>query len=308
MGKLWKRIQDTWLYRNARKWLATHSLPGFYKIPLLDILRFIRQELHKESLILRANAMAFSFFLALFPSIIVLFTLLAYLPVKGLVQAMKNSLLQILPSESASYLTDAIRELTSIPRGGLLSAGLLMTLFFASNGLISMLRGFEKRYHISYKARTSLRRRLVALQLTVILGVLLVSSLIAIVLGRTVANALLSWAQLDRQGYFIILTLRWLVILLLFYSGISLIYRYGPALKRRMHFLTPGATLATILSLSSSLLFAYYVNHFGTYNRFYGSLGAIIVLMLWLQINSIIILIGYELNASIIVNKAMRES
>jgi membrane protein len=97
------------------------------------------------------------------------------------------------------------------------------------------------------------------------------------------------------------------VIIVLFYSGISLLYRYGPALKHRMRFFTPGATLATILSLATSLAFSYYVNQFGTYNRFYGSLGAIIVLMLWLQINAMIILIGYELNASIIVNRALRD-
>ena len=111
-------------------------MPGFYSIPLLDVFIFIRKELKKESIILRANAMAFSFFMALFPSIIVLFTLLAYLPISGLMQAMENSMLQVMPGEAANYLTSVITELTSIPRGGLLSVGLLLTLFFASNGMI----------------------------------------------------------------------------------------------------------------------------------------------------------------------------
>jgi membrane protein len=307
MAGLRERIKSSKIYRQIIEWLDTHSLPGFYGIPILDILSFIRTELRNESIILRANAMAYSFFLALFPAIIVLFTLLAYMPIQGLMQALKNALLQVMPLESATYLTGVIEELAMIPRGGLLSVGLLLTLFFTSNGMMSMLRGFEKRHEISYKARTGLRRRLVALQLTVILGMLLIASLAAIVLGRSLTNAILIWTEVDYDAFVMLQYVRWVAIIILFYEGISLLYRYGPALKQRMRFFTPGATLATILSISSSLAFSYYVNQFETYNQFYGSLGALIVLMLWLQINSIIILIGYELNASIIVNRAMRE-
>lgn len=299
-----KRFKASSLYRTILKKLAMHSLPGFDGIPIYDILKFIKHELREESLILRANAMAFSFFLSMFPSIIVIFTLLPYLPIDGLVLILKSSLLQVLPYESANYVSQAIDEITSIPRSGLLSIGLLLTLFFASNGMISMLRGFEKQYTISYKSRTGIRRRLVAIQLTLLLGVLLISSIVLIVLGRTVANTLFTWAHVDFDELRVILFVRWFVILLLYYSGVSILYRYGPALKQKMHFFSAGATLATILSLLSSWAFATYVNQFETYNKFYGSLGALIVLMLWLQINSFIILIGYELNASIMVNKA----
>ncbi len=305
MAGLKQWIKLTPVYRFVRHKFVTRSLPGFHGMAIYDILYFFRDEMRKESLIIRANAMAFSFFLSLFPSIIVIFTLLPYLPIDGLVSTLETSILQVLPKESAYYLTGAIEEITSIPRSGLLSVGLLLTLFFASNGMISMIRGFEKQYEISYKSRSGIRRRLVAIQLTLLLGILLISSIILIVLGRTVANVLLNWAHIDIDEVRVILFLRWFVILLLYYSGISILYLYGPALKTRMRFFSPGATLATILSLVSSWAFASYVNQFDTYNKFYGSLGALIVLMLWLQINSIIILIGYELNASIVMNKAM---
>lgn len=308
MSGLKKKVKASSAYQTVRRWLATHSLPGFDEIPIYDILIFIRDELKKESIILRANAMAFSFFLSLFPSIIVIFTLLPYLPIDGLVMTLENSLLQVLPGESARYVTNAIEELTSIPRSGLLSVGLLLTLFFASNGMISMLRGFEKQYEISYKSRSGLHRRFVAIQLTLLLGVLLISSIVLIVLGRAVANMLMEWTHLDVDEVHVLLILRWLAIAFLYYAGISVLYRYGPALKKRMRFFTAGATLATILSILSSWAFSYYVNQFGTYNKFYGSLGALIVLMLWLQINSFVILIGYELNASIVVNRAMRKN
>lgn len=307
MSGLKQKIKATPAYQTLRRWFTTHSLPGFDEIPIYDILIFFRDELKKESIILRANAMAFSFFLSLFPSIIVIFTLLPYLPIDGLVMTLENSLLQVLPGESAKYVTNAIEELTSIPRSGLLSVGLLLTLFFASNGMISMLRGFEKQYTISYKTRSGIHRRFVAIQLTLLLGVLLISSIVLIVMGRAVANVLLEWTHLDVDEVYVLLVLRWLAIAFLYYSGISILYRFGPALKKRMRFFTAGATLATILSLLSSWAFSYYVNQFDTYNKFYGSLGALIVLMLWLQINSFIILIGYELNASIVVNRAMRK-
>ncbi len=107
--------------------------------------------------------------------------------------------------------------------------------------------------------------------------------------------------------YNAILLVRWVAILVLFYAGISATYRFGPAMKERIKFFSPGATLATGLSIVSSILFSYYVSTFGRFNELYGSLGAIIVLMLWMQINSLVILIGYELNASIKINKDLVE-
>ena len=108
--------------------------------------------------------------------------------------------------------------------------------------------------------------------------------------------------------YNAILLVRWVAIIVLFYAGISATYRFGPSMKnQKIKFFSPGATLATSLSLISSIIFSYYVGTFGRFNDLYGSLGAIIVLMLWMQINSLVILIGYELNASIKINKDMVE-
>lgn len=272
-------------------------------MPLYDVLRFLVDELKKENIIIRSNAMAFSFLLSLFPAIIFLFTLLPYLPIAGFVSAMKQAIAQVMPYQATSYIFQIIDQLTSIQREGLLSVSLLLTLIFTSNGMLSMLRGFEKKYEITYKPRSGIRRRLVAIQLTVILGVLFISSITLVVLGRVLLESLLVFAQIDAQSFNVILILRWIAIILMFYTGISIVYRYGPALHRRIRFLSPGATLATVLSLLSSLAFSYYVNKFDTYNEVYGSLGALIVLMLWLQINSLVILLGYELNASIKITR-----
>jgi membrane protein len=101
--------------------------------------------------------------------------------------------------------------------------------------------------------------------------------------------------------------LRWLLAILLIYSGITVIYRYGPSMKRRIAFINPGAILATGLSLLTSVLFSFFINNFGRYNEFYGSIGALIIVMVWLQFNAYILLIGFELNASIAVNRDLLE-
>jgi membrane protein len=121
-----------------------------------------------------------------------------------------------------------------------------------------------------------------------------------------ILNFAVEYFHLDIETKVYINIFRWLVIVALFYFGIAFIYRYGVALKRKLPWLTPGATLATILSIISSLLFSFYVNAFNTYNQIYGSIGTIIVLMLWIQINCMVLMVGFELNASIAVNRDLK--
>jgi membrane protein len=301
------RILASRLVTSSFKWAKTHSLPGLGGIPLYSILDFIFAELRKDNIIIRANAMAFSFFIALFPSIIVIITLLPYLPIQNLVETVNDSILQLLPAQASSYVIDVIDSLTTITNRGLLSFGLFLTLFFASNGMLTMLRGFQKNYTISYRPRSGIYQRLIALKLTFIVGGIFIASMLFIVVGRVVLDTLLIWARIDQSNYDLLLILRWFAMVILFYAGISVTYRYGPSMKKRIQFLSPGATLATILSIISSIAFSYYVNKFSKYNELYGSLGALIVLMLWMQINSLIILIGYELNASIRGNQDLVE-
>ena len=255
---------------------------------------------------MRANAMAFSFFIALFPAMLFLFTLMPYLPLEQYTTYITAAIMEIMPTDSGTYLTGIVEQWTQNPNGELLSLGFLLTLFFASNGILTMLRGFDKSYEISFKRRNFLQRRGVAIYLTLIMALLLIASMTIVVLGGVILRNLPEWMDAENLDFSLLRVLRWFAILFLFYTGISTIYKFGPALKKKMKFMSPGATLATTLSILSSLVFSWYVNNFGMYNKIYGSIGALIAMMLWLQINSIIILIGYELNASIAVNRDLR--
>lgn len=288
-------------------WAKTHSFPGFFGVPLFDVAVFLWHETQRVTIVSRANAMAFSFFLALFPAIIFLFTVATLFPIYETFEHEINSYINyIMPSSAGLELQQAIRELVK-PNSSLLSLGFALALYFASNGMLTMMEGFEKTHLRVFKKRTGLQKRLIAIVLTLQLGLLLAASVLLVVLGDLIIGRLVALFNLTLGTQTIFQLFRWLVIILVFYFGIALIYRHGAALHRRFKWVTPGASLATVLSIASSLAFSFYVEAFDTYNKIYGSIGAIIVLMLWIQINCFILQAGFELNASIAVHRDLKE-
>lgn len=250
----------------------------------------------------RANSMAFDFFMAIFPSLIVLFTLLAYTPLyANFADVLRDSIQEIMPGNAGTMLFKTIEDIATIPRSGLLSAGFFLAMWFASNGMLSMMRGLEKEYKESFRRRTSFEKRLIAIQLTFLLALILIVSVILVILGNTILHFVFNYITVDWLTRMTVFSFRWVVVFLLFYAGISTIYRYGAATRKKIPFFNSGAMLATLLSILTSWGFSFYVDNFGNYNKLYGSIGTLIVLMLWLQLNCMILLIGFELNAGIMV-------
>jgi len=281
----------------------TKSLPGFKGVSIYTVVSFVISEARKYDITTRANSVAFSFFLAIFPAIIFLFTLLPYLNISfDFLEVFRESTQRMIPQEAHSYLFGIIDDLISIERKGLASVGFILALFFSSGGMLTLMMGFDKTYP-EFKKRGILKRRLIALYLTVLLSALFVLSLVVIVFGKSLLAYATGYIEQELIVKTIIYFARILFSFCVIYVGVTLIYQLGPSLVRRVSFWNPGAVLATILSIFSSLIFAYFVNRFGTYNEVYGSIGALIVIMIWLQINAFIIIIGFELNASIAVNK-----
>ncbi len=318
-NRIWEFIVNLPLIKQVMGWSKKHSLPGFAGIPVYDVVTFLYKETKKLDLFTRANSMAFSFFLSIFPSLMSLFTLLPYFR-KYLLQiflpdivderfdeVLKTEIEQFLPGSTGEAISSFIEDLTTNPRVGLLSVGFFLAIFFASNGMLSMMRGFEKSYPRTFKKRKPFRKRLIAIVMTFQLGLLLIGSVIFIILGNLLIHAATQWINLDKITELSISLIRWIAIIMLFYTVISLIYRYGIPTRRKFKMFSPGATLATILSILTSIGFGFYVDNFGLYNKFYGSFGTVIVTMLWIQLNSLVLLIGFELNASIAVNRDMRE-
>lgn len=301
------------LWKGMVEWSKTHSLPGLNKIPLYNLIVFIDKELTEDALVTRANSMAFSLFLAVFPAIIALFTLIPYTPiyrfeipsdsgqVETFEQVMVRTIMEAMPGEAGQLLISTITDILKTERGGLLSLGFFFAIWFASNGMVSMLRGLEKEHKLTFLRRSAWQKRMIALKLTFLLGFVLIGSVLFVILGNTILRLIFHFID---AGWFTRLSLfafKWVVALTLFYTMFSTIYRYGASTRKKIHFFNPGALLATVLSILSSWGFSYYVDNFGSYNKVYGSIGTLIVLMIWIQLNCLILLIGFELNAGIAV-------
>ena len=290
------------------EWTKTHSMPGLSSIPIYNLVKFIYDEVNEDVLLTRANSMAFSFFLAIFPGLIMLISLLPYFPISmdffGTLQA---SIKQIMPGNAGDMLFETIRDIATIPQSGVLSFGFFLSIWFSSNGMMSMMSGLAKDYPTTFKQRGDFHKRLVSIQLTFLVALVLVGSMLLIIMGNPILSYIFEYFRIDYLTGIGVSALRWLAVFMLFYSTFSTIYRFGSSTWRPIPFFNSGATLAMLLSILTSWGFSFYVDNFGSYNKLYGSIGALIVLMIWIQLNCLILLIGFELNAGIAVLRDLRK-
>ncbi|MFN0173118.1 MAG: YihY/virulence factor BrkB family protein [Saprospiraceae bacterium] len=297
------------LWLRFLEWTKTHSLPGLNRIPLYNLAIFIYDEVNEDTLITRANSMAFSFFLSIFPGLIMLISLLPYFPISmDLFGTLQDSIKQIMPGSAGDMIFETIKNIATIPREGLLSFGFLLAIWFSSNGMMSMMSGLEKDYPTTFKQRGGFRKRLISIQLTFLVALVLVASMLLIIMGNTILGFIFEYIRVDYLTEIAFSILRWLAVFVLFYSTFSTIYRFGSSTWRPIPFFNSGAMLAMLLSILTSWGFSFYVDNFGSYNKLYGSIGTLIVLMIWIQLNCMILLIGFELNAGIAVLRDRRQA
>lgn len=297
-------------------WTKTHSLPGFHSVPIWDIGAFFWNEIQRDDLFIRAQAISFSFFLALFPSLIALFTLVPFISstlvdiipsIQNYEDILYSEIQSIIPGSAGNTLFNFVKDIITKPRFALLSFGFVLAIFFSSNGMVTLMRGFEKSYEQVFRQRTIVRRQMVGIALVLVLFMLSLISVLFIVTGDYILNWIINVLNLQLLSTIGLYFIRWSVIVIIYYFGISFIYRYGAATHRRFSFFSPGTSVATVLCIFTSVIFSFYVDNFGAYNQLYGSIGALMVIMLWIEINVLFLLIGFELNVSIAVNRDLKE-
>jgi membrane protein len=282
-----------WLIRQSQK----IRLPGFQGIPLYDVLKFFFQQIRKVGITERANAISFNCVMAIPPIIIFLCTLIPYLPISNeFIRQLHGLIRDVIPGEkNNSAIIKFIDDIIKKPKNDLLSLGFLLALFYSSNAVLGIMRAFDKNY-LGFKKRKMINRRVTALQLTSVLFVLMFASLLVLIMQSSVLKLFGLKNVMVRQiiGY-----ARWVVIVLLFFGSVSFIYRYAPFVHKRWKLINPGCILATTLMLLFTVFFSYWVNNFSNYNKLYGSISTILILMLLIYFNSLVLLIGFELNVSI---------
>jgi len=274
------------------------SIIGFEGVPIYNVFTFFFKGLLKGSLNIRATAIAFNFLLALGPGIIFLLTLIPYLPIRNFQQGLMEILYDIIPENSYIAIESLLAEIF-IKRGGLQIFGLLTAFFFAQKGVNGIIEAFNATFH-TIETRPWYERRLISVGLVFIFALLVITATVLIVFSKLGVKKLVEYEiiQIDLT-YYLLMVGKWLVIVSLTFFSISFLYYLAPLRKPKWKFYSAGSTLATMLTIIASLGFSYFVNNFSQFNRFFGSIGALIALMLWINFNALTLLIGFELNASI---------
>ncbi len=303
MNKFFKQLYDSPVFGKFVRRLDSIHLRN-RQVSIYSILENLVINVKNDDLLQKASSVAFSFTLAAFPALIFLFTLLPYIPITILPmvegQDFQNEL-QALIGDLAmlDQVSQTIEDLLKNPRGDLLSFSVLLSLILSTNGMMELAQTFNKIYK-TIENRSYWFTRLISLGLTVTLALVLFIAILLlifgnIVLGYMVENGLLSQDIL----YYGIVFMKFLVVFGLFLLAISIIYYFAPALHSKWRFISIGSVVATFLSIVVTYFFSYYITNFGTYNKIYGSIGAMIALMVWIYMISVILLIGYEINSSI---------
>lgn len=275
-------------------------LPGLGGSSLYEVYGFFIKALQKGSIGTRAAAFSFNFFLALFPAIIFFFTIIPYVPVEGFQDKLLDLLGNFIPEKTYESVRSTLFDIIKRPRGGLLSLGFVMALYFSTNGIFRLIDAFNQSRHTVDK-RTWVQKRLVSIALVLITSLLIVLSIIILSLSPLVVNLLIKYNLLRMSvGYYLIMVGKWIVITAMLLLGYSFLYYLGPAAESRFKFISAGSLLSTSLTILATIGFNYYVNNLSRYNTLYGSIGTLIILMVWINFLANIIIIGFELNVSIL--------
>jgi membrane protein len=263
---------------------------------LTDFLRALYREIDKDNVFNGAAALGFYLTLAIFPAMIFVMALIPYLPIERVDEAITNFLRQALPPRSASMFAGVVEEVMGERSGGVLTLGLAVALWASSTGMYAIMQQMNIAYGVKEK-RPFVRGRATALALTLLFAVLVLGAFSLIVLGGVIQDWIGPRIGFREGLLALFATFRWIVIVLSLSLAITLVYHFAPNRKRPFRIVSVGSAIATVLLIAGSLGFRVYVENFGNYSATYGSIGTVIVLMLWLFLAGLAILVGAEIDA-----------
>ena len=205
----------------------------------------------------------------------------------------------VMPRGIYENTSNTIQDIVSRKRSDILSFGFFLTVFAATNGMMSLMGAFNMALKVREK-RTYLRARMIALFLTVLLVAVLICAILILVVGTILIDFLFDKGLLNENfNFYLLQTVRFGGTFLIFYLGICAIYYFAPAVQKRLKFFNLGALIASILGILATNLFSFYLANFNSYNKLYGSIGTLIALMVWIYLVALILILGFEINISL---------
>lgn len=281
---------------------TTHKLSkvrvGERNVPLLVFLGFLLKKLNNDDVSVRAKSITYDFFLSIFPGIIFLFTLIPYIPIPNLDKRILGALADFMPQSIYISVESTLTDIIAIPRSGLLSFGFLFAFYAANNGIISVINTFNHCYKTKDE-RPFLLKLLVSTSILFLLFLVVVGGgVIAWFLTIVYQSVEHGFNVSSLQLYFLSF-LRLFVMFFLIIMSISVIYYIAPSVHERWKFFSIGSVTASILCFLFTLGFGFYIEHFNSYNKLYGSIGALIGFLLLVFVNILMLLVGFQINASL---------
>ena len=276
-------------------------LPGFEGVPLYDVIAFFIKKVQTVGLNERAAAISYNFIMAIPPACIFLFSLVPLMPwAHDFSMEIMRVVNDITPDKEArKAVKDFLDDFFGRPRNSLLSFGFLIAIFYSSSAMLGIIHSFNRSIH-EKEAKGFFAYRWKAIKLTFIIMILFIASMLILMTQGTIFEWILDLLHInDNFIKFIIQLLRWVVIIALFFYSIAFIYRHAPMVEKKWKLISPGSIVACTLLILTTYLFSAWINQFGGYNKIYGSIGTLMMIMVLIYMNSLILLIGFELNVSI---------
>jgi membrane protein len=263
-----------------------------------ELGRRVWKEISEDEVTERAAALSYYFLFALFPALLFLTALLGFLPAEGLQDRLMTYVRDVMPPDASSTIERTIAEVLSVRRTGLVSIGLLVTLWASSNGMVSLMSTMNVVYDVT-EPRPWWTRRLIAVVLTLGFSLFIVAALVVMVFGPLIGAGVANWLGLGALFTRVWTIVSWPIVVGCALVGIELVYWLAPGRRRRWRWVTPGGALALVAWAAMSFALRHYVAHFANYSATYGSIGGVILLMFWLYLTSVLFLAGAEIDAEI---------
>lgn len=264
---------------------------------LYDVLEMYLIGIVEGALTTRASGIAYSFFMAIFPFLLFILTLIPYVPIDGAQEGLLSIISDVLPPKTFDAVDTVIIDIINNQYGGLLSFGFIGSIFLMTNGVNAIFGGFEFSYHVK-EIRNIFRAYFIAMFVSFVIVAFLLITVVIIIFFELILKDYVTLAWLEDNLIWIQLV-RGSIFLAMIFITVSMLYHYGVKEGKYSRFFSPGAVFTTVLSVLSFYLFGFYVTEFAKYNELYGSIGTLLILMLFIWLNAIILLLGFELNASI---------
>ena len=289
------------MYNKFTAFFKNIKLPFLQGISLYELLHFYISGIIQGALSYRAAAVSWSFFMALFPFALFILNLIPYIPIAGFQKDFLEFVAQAVPPNTYGAIENIINDILHNSHSGLLSSGFILSVFLMTNGVNAVMSGFETSEHIIVK-RAFFRQYFVALAISLLLSFILILTVAAIIVSevviqKTIIQDVLSSRISDRIS--LIQTSRYLFVLIMIVFIIAILFKFGIHQTRKRAFITIGTVFTTVLIVVTSYFFGIWVVKFSKYNELYGSIGTLLIVMFYLWINCMILLLGFELDASI---------